>query len=68
MRVEGDGNGTRAEASNRKGDGIGVDPEVLPRSAMLWMIRGRWSMAEGKMMTGSGSLPRLRRQVVASND
>jgi hypothetical protein len=35
---------------------------------MLWMAKGLWSMAEGKMMIGSGSLPRLRRQVAASND
>ncbi len=41
---------------------------VLPRSLMLWMAKGLWSMAEGKMMIGSGSLPRLRRQVEASND
>jgi hypothetical protein len=41
---------------------------VLPRSLMLWMAKGLWSMAEGKMMMGSGSLPRLRKQVAASND
>jgi hypothetical protein len=50
-----------------KGMGLGLIL-VLLRSAMLWMIRGCWLMAEGKMMTGSGSLLRLPRQVVALNE
>jgi hypothetical protein len=67
MRVEGDGNGTGAKASNHEGNGI-VLILVLPRSLILWIAKGLWSMAEGKMTMGSGSLPRLWRQVAASNN
>jgi hypothetical protein len=58
---------TELEPAIGKGMGLGLILG-LPRSAMFWMIKGRWSMAEGKMITGSGSLPRLRRQVVALNE
>jgi hypothetical protein len=69
IRVEGDGNRTGAEVSNCKGDGIRVDPGAA--AEVFDVVDGQRSLVdgrEGKMMIGLGLLPRLRRQVEASDD
>ena len=45
MRVEGDGNGTGAEASNCKGDGIWVDPGT---AKVFDVVDGQGSLVDGR--------------------
>ena len=51
MRVEGDGKGTEAEASNRKGNGIWVDPGA---AKVFDVVDGQGSLVDGRGEDGDG--------------
>ena len=52
VRVEGDGNGTGAEASNRKGDGIWVDPGA---AEVFDVVDGQGSLVDGRGEDNDGA-------------